>query len=136
VAKTGSLRAAGYLVDLGTWAGTLAEQMADADLLALEFNHDEKMELRSGRHPLLIQRVLGDEATSPTASGGLVAARVGSFAARGPRLLLQMHLSRECNAGTRLSGRQEVLFLKGAATRVFSTRQDERGTIHEVELAS
>ena len=44
-------------------AGThrLADALSGVDLLALEFNHDVAMQRSSGRHPMLIARVLGDE---------------------------------------------------------------------------
>jgi phosphoribosyl 1,2-cyclic phosphodiesterase len=45
----GRVRRVGYLADLGHWSQDLAEQVRDVDLLALEFNHDERMERESGR---------------------------------------------------------------------------------------
>jgi hypothetical protein len=51
----------------------------------------------------------------------------------GPKLLLQMHLSKECNrAELAYEAAQQVLLMTGAQTQVFSTRQDRRGTIHRV----
>src|SRR4029079_18657946 len=49
----------GYLADLGRLSDDIAEAVADVDLLALEFNHDEDLERKSGRHPRLIGRVMG-----------------------------------------------------------------------------
>src|SRR5213076_1766211 len=40
---------------------TLARLVANVDVLALEFNHDEEMERRSRRPAELVERVLGDE---------------------------------------------------------------------------
>src|SRR5262249_13214040 len=49
-----------YVADLGCWQPTLADALADADILALEFNHDVFLERSSGRSAALILRVLGD----------------------------------------------------------------------------
>ena len=51
--------AVGYAADLGTWDDALANVLADADVLAVEFNHDERMQKTSGRPQFLIDRVLG-----------------------------------------------------------------------------
>ena len=58
-----------YAADLGCWTPELAAQFADVDLLALEFNHDVAMQLGSGRHPLLIRRVLSDDGHLSNDSG-------------------------------------------------------------------
>src|SRR5204863_225112 len=50
-----------YLADLGIWNQMLARQLADVDLLAVEFNHDVGLQRSSGRHPRLIARILGRE---------------------------------------------------------------------------
>ncbi len=53
-----------------------------------------------------------------------------------PRLVVQMHLSQDCNrAELAYRAAQEVLFLAGAATQVFSTKQDQRGTLHRLDVA-
>ena len=57
----------GYLVDIGRCADEIMQEVQDVDLLALEFNHDERLERNSGRHPKLIQRVMGGEDTCRTA---------------------------------------------------------------------
>ena len=56
----GKAPALAYTADLGTWDAELADALTDVDLLAVEFNHDEELERRSGRSPHLIARVLGD----------------------------------------------------------------------------
>jgi hypothetical protein len=90
--------AVGYAADLGLWRPALAEHFADADLLALEFNHDVPMQLGSGRHPLLIRRVLGDSGhlSNEQAAGLLTAILKNSTPGRLTHLV-QLHLSQDCN---------------------------------------
>ena len=47
-------------VDLGCGSSELIESFAGVDVLALEFNHDVRMERRSRRPKFLIDRVLSD----------------------------------------------------------------------------
>src|SRR5262249_10540348 len=56
----GTTWAIGYLADLGRWSPQLAGELLDLDVLALEFNHDERMERNSGRPKMLVDRVLSD----------------------------------------------------------------------------
>jgi phosphoribosyl 1,2-cyclic phosphodiesterase len=123
-----------YLVDLGDCAEAVANSVADVDLLALEFNHDEQMQIKSGRHPKLIERVLGPHGHLSNRQAAEVLRRVVENGPNGgPKLLLQMHLSRDCNrADLAYQAAQQVVMLTGAQTRVFSTRQDRRGTVHEI----
>src|SRR5260370_2032380 len=51
--------AVGYAADLGCWTPELDELLADADILALEFNHDEHLERTTRRPPLLIAHGFG-----------------------------------------------------------------------------
>jgi phosphoribosyl 1,2-cyclic phosphodiesterase len=130
----GRLVKLGYLVDLGCCVDELAAQVADVDLLALEFNHDETMELNSGRHPHLIDRVLGPQGhLSNTQATEVFRRVVESRGDGGPSLLLQMHLSRDCN-DPKLAHAAALAVVRaaGARTQVFSTRQDERGTVHSI----
>jgi phosphoribosyl 1,2-cyclic phosphodiesterase len=87
-----------YAADLGSWDDALADALADVELLAVEFNHDEEMERTSGRSPYLIARVLGDEGHLSNAQA---AALLRTVLARTPngrlRHVVQLHLSRECN---------------------------------------
>jgi len=122
----------GYFADLGHCCDGVTREMANVDLLALEFNHDEEMERKSGRHPRLIQRVLGDEGHLSNSQAAEVFRRVlESGTNGGPKFLIQMHLSKDCNrADLAYKAAQEVVLLTGAQTRVFSTRQDRRGSVH------
>jgi len=124
----------GYLADLGRLTDQITEAVADVDLLALEFNHDEELERKSGRHPRLIKRVMGDDGHLSNAQAAELFRRVVESGANGgPKTLIQMHLSQDCNrADLAYQAAQEVVLLSGAQTRVFSTRQHQRGTVHEV----
>ena len=88
----------GYAADLGCASDELVEAFAGVDVLAIEFNHDEKMERASKRPAFLIQRVLGDtghlsnrQAADVTRA---IAARSGP---QFPAHLVLLHLSDECN---------------------------------------
>jgi phosphoribosyl 1,2-cyclic phosphodiesterase len=87
-----------YVADLGSWDESLVERLADVDLLAVEFNHDVSMENMSGRSPMLIARVLGDDGhLSNEQAASLVRAVLARSPAGRLRHLVQLHLSRECN---------------------------------------
>lgn len=90
--------ALGYAADLGTWAGDLADRLADVDLLAIEFNHDVEMELASRRSQYLVQRVLGDLGhLSNEQAARLLTAIIRRTSPGRLRHLVPLHLSRECN---------------------------------------
>ena len=90
--------AVGYAADLGCWRPELADQLADVDVLAIEFNHDVAMQLSSGRHPLLIRRVLGDQGHLSNEQGAALFSEVLRRSSPGKiKHLVQLHLSRECN---------------------------------------
>src|SRR5207249_3732738 len=92
---------AAYAADLGSWDDSLAQALADVDLLALEFNHDVDMECASGRPPYLIDRVLGDEGhLSNVQAAGLLRAIMRVSAPGRLCQVVQLHLSRECNRPT------------------------------------
>jgi phosphoribosyl 1,2-cyclic phosphodiesterase len=88
----------GYASDLGCGSSELIEAFAGVNVLALEFNHDVRMECRSRRPRVLIDRVLGDCGhLSNEQAGSLAAAIVERSGASRPEHLIQLHLSRECN---------------------------------------
>jgi phosphoribosyl 1,2-cyclic phosphodiesterase len=90
--------ALGYAADLGCWEPALARRLADVDVLALEFNHDVRLQYASGRSPRLIRRVLGDEGHLSNVQAGALVREVVRLSAPGRlRHLVQLHLSRECN---------------------------------------
>src|SRR5262245_56243637 len=87
-----------YAADLGCWQGETARILANADVLALEFNHDVGMQYASGRSPRLIRRVLGDEGHLSNVQAAALVREVVRLSAPGRlRHLVQLHLSRECN---------------------------------------
>jgi phosphoribosyl 1,2-cyclic phosphodiesterase len=87
-----------YAADLGSWDEELAAALAEAELLALEFNHDVAMQLDSGRHPQLIERVLGEEGhLSNDQAAELVQAILARSTPGRLKNLVQLHLSRQCN---------------------------------------
>jgi ribonuclease BN (tRNA processing enzyme) len=115
----------GYLADLGSWDDRLASALSDVDLLALEFNHDVAMQRSSGRHPMLIARVLGDEGhlSNEQAAELLREALCRSIAGRLQRLV-QLHLSRQCNRPSLAqSAAQSVLDQLGRAVSIHSASQ-------------
>jgi phosphoribosyl 1,2-cyclic phosphodiesterase len=88
----------GYAADLGCWDVQLADALTGVDLLALEFNHDVAMQRTSGRHPMLIARVLGDEGhLSNAQAAALLRQMLINGSERRPRQIVQLHLSRQCN---------------------------------------
>ena len=90
-----------YAADLGNWSAELVAALADADVLALEFNHDEHMERISGRPRDLINRVLGDFGhLSNLQAAELLSAVLSACANVQPQHLIQLHLSHECNRPT------------------------------------
>ncbi len=124
----------GYLVDIGRCADEVMQAVHDVDLLALEFNHDEHLERTSGRHPRLIQRVMGGEGHLSNGQAADVFRKIVETGPNGgPEVLVQMHLSEDCNrADLAYQAAQEILLMTGAKTRVYSTRQNQRGTVHVV----
>lgn len=88
----------GYAADLGCASEELVEAFAGVDILAIEYNHDEKMERASQRPKFLIQRVLSDQGHLSNRQAAdltrVIAARSGPMF---PRHLVQLHLSDECN---------------------------------------
>jgi phosphoribosyl 1,2-cyclic phosphodiesterase len=88
----------GYAADLGSWQPTLADALADVDILALEFNHDVFLEKSSRRSPELILRVLGERGHLSNVQAAELLREVLQRSQPGrPRHLVQLHLSRQCN---------------------------------------
>lgn len=88
----------GYASDLGCGSPELIEAFAGVDVLALEFNHDPKLERASRRPQFLVDRVLSDCGHLSNAQAGELAAQIAARSGEGfPFHLVQLHLSRECN---------------------------------------
>ena len=122
-----------YAADLGSWDAELARALADVDLLALEFNHDEYLERASGRHPRLIARVLGDYGhLSNRQAAGLVSEVLRLSPPGRLRHLVQLHLSRDCNRpALAAEAARAALAGRADAVAVHTAAQDEPGpTLH------
>ncbi len=127
--------ALGYAADLGCWDNELARSLADVDLLALEFNHDEHLQRTSGRPRYLIERVLGDRGhLSNRQAGGLLAKVVGESTHTTPRHVVPLHLSRECNRpNLALGAANEALVEVGRTANVVVAPQHEPGPTLMIE---
>ncbi|MCX7717911.1 MAG: MBL fold metallo-hydrolase [Candidatus Sumerlaeaceae bacterium] len=89
---------AGYVADTGCFRAEWARQLADCDLLALEFNHDEQMEIGCGRPQHLKDRVLSDQGHLSNAQAAEALDRILSCSSsRLPRWVVMLHLSKDCN---------------------------------------
>jgi phosphoribosyl 1,2-cyclic phosphodiesterase len=96
--QLGQTWALAYAADLGSWDLALADSLANVDVLALEFNHDERMEKQSGRALSLIRRVLGDHGhLSNRQAAELLTAVLARSASGRLQHVVQLHLSRQCN---------------------------------------
>jgi phosphoribosyl 1,2-cyclic phosphodiesterase len=91
----------GYASDLGEVPPALVGAFADVNVLAIEFNHCERMERASGRPRMLIDRVLGPLGhLSNEQAAEAVRTVVRNSAPGALRHLVQLHLSRDCNRPT------------------------------------
>ncbi|HZZ80798.1 MAG TPA: MBL fold metallo-hydrolase [Gemmataceae bacterium] len=118
-----------YASDLGCWQPSLARHFADVDLLALEFNHDVPMQLRSGRHPMLIRRVLGKggHLSNEQAAALLEEIVAGSTPGR-LRHLVQLHLSDDCNhAELAATAAMDVIERAGIDIEIHTTARGRSG---------
>lgn len=130
--------AIGYVADLGCWDDDLAAQLADVDLLAVEFNHDVSMQHASGRTPRLIQRVLGDDGhLSNVQAAALVRAVLERSASGRLRQLVQLHLSRECNrAVLARTAARKILEELGLSIAVHTAEQNAASSTLDVSAAA
>ena len=88
----------GYLADTGCWSEAMADAMTDVDAIGVEFNHDETLQLNSGRSPFLIRRNLGDRGhLSNRQAANLVSAVLGRSGPGTVRDVVLLHLSDQCN---------------------------------------
>ncbi|MHB1425031.1 MAG: MBL fold metallo-hydrolase [Gemmataceae bacterium] len=129
----GQRDAVGYVADLGCWDEELAAQLADVDLLAVEFNHDVAMQYASRRTPRLIQRILGEEGhLSNVQAANLVRAVLARSTAGRLRHLVQLHLSRDCNRPALARAAAQLLLDElGLSIALHTAEQDAPGeTLH------
>lgn len=120
----------GYVADLGCWDEDLADQLADVDLLAVEYNHDLTLERTSGRSPRLIARVLGDGGhLSNDQASALVRAVLARSRSRPLQHLVQLHLSQDCNHPDLARAAAHALMAElGVPVEVHTASQDVPGT--------
>jgi phosphoribosyl 1,2-cyclic phosphodiesterase len=98
VARRGRSVSIGYLADTGTWSETMADCLADVEVLGVEFNHDLAMQKSSGRPQFLIARNLSDDGLLSNGQGADLVHAVLSRSRRKPlRHLVLLHLSEQCN---------------------------------------
>jgi phosphoribosyl 1,2-cyclic phosphodiesterase len=116
----------GYASDLGCGSAELIEAFAGVDVLALEFNHDEKLERKSRRPKVLVDRVLSDYGHLSNAQAAELTTAIAAKSGPGfPSHLVQLHLSRECNDPELASaaGREALAALRPRA-EVITARQN------------
>ena len=88
----------GYASDLGEARSELISAFADVNMLAIEFNHCERMERASGRPRFLVQRVLGANGhLSNDQAAEAVRAVARASDPKSLKHVVQLHLSRDCN---------------------------------------
>src|SRR5262249_32307377 len=106
-----------------------AAALADVDLLAVEFNHDEELERSSGRSPRLIARVLGDEGhLSNHQAAGLLRAVLARTPNGRLRHVVQLHLSRDCNRPTLARAAAQAILVERDGVMLHTAEQDRAGT--------
>ena len=127
--------AVGYAADLGCWSAELAERLANVDVLALEFNHDETMERTSRRPAELVERVLGDAGhLSNSQAADFLRAILECSEPRVTRHLIQLHLSRECNRPNLAQAAARPI-TNGALT-IHTAAQDRVGPVLTLDVST
>lgn len=116
----------GYASDLGMVPPALFTAFLEVQCLALEFNHDEEMERRSGRPRHLIERVLSDRGHLSNRQATEAVCRIleGSET-HSLRTLIQLHLSGDCNKPSiALSAAQDGLRELHPKLKIHTAHQD------------
>ncbi len=123
----GETSSLGYAADLGSTPRSLIDAFRGVNVLALEFNHDEEMEKRSGRSWQLIERVLGDEGhLSNRQAAATLHDLLQTSAAGRLRHVIQLHLSRQCNRpAIAQSAAKQVLSQLDYPVALHTAKQDE-----------
>ena len=118
--------AVGHASDLGCSSAELVEAFVGVDVLAVEYNHDEKMERNSPRPAFLVQRVLSDSGHLSNRQAAELTRAIASRSGPGfPSHLVQLHLSKDCNHPwlAEAAGRNALADLNPAAA-VITAQQD------------
>ncbi len=87
----GEVGTLGYATDMGRVLPECVELLRGVDVLAIESNYCPEMQLNSGRHGMLIGRVMNGGGHLSNAESAAAAIKVG------PRRVILLHLSRDCN---------------------------------------
>jgi phosphoribosyl 1,2-cyclic phosphodiesterase len=93
----GSAWAIGYASDVGHITPELLDGFSGVDTLAIEFNHDVRMQTNSGRPAMLIQRVLGPLGHLSNVDAAAFSKAIADSCGERFRHLIQLHLSKDCN---------------------------------------
>lgn len=119
--RTQRASSVGYLADTGCWSERMADDLAEVDLLALEFNHDEELQRRSGRAGYLIARNLGDRGhLSNAQAADFLSAVYTRSRTSTVRHVVLLHMSAQCN-------RPELAF---GSARASAREAGRRSAIH------
>ena len=116
----------GYASDLGCGSEELVAAFVGVDVLALEYNHDEKMERASSRPAFLVQRVLSDSGHLSNRQAAEMTRTIAALSGSSlPHHLVQLHLSKDCNHPhlAEAAGRNALTDLNPAIS-VITARQD------------
>jgi phosphoribosyl 1,2-cyclic phosphodiesterase len=129
--------AVGYVADLGCWSAELVDRLMDADILALEFNHDEAMERESRRPAELVERVLSDVGHLSNSQAAEFLRAILERSEPGlTRHVVQLHLSRECNRpALAQSAARRVLAKSHGSVVLHTCEQDRVGPALTLEIA-
>jgi phosphoribosyl 1,2-cyclic phosphodiesterase len=127
-----------YAADLGCWTPDLACDLADVDVLCLEFNHDVEMERQSGRPDDLIDRVLSDDGHLSNDQAAALLRQILQLSTPGRvRHLIQLHLSRQCNQPSlAANAARAVLNGNPGPLRIHTASQDWAGPVIVMESAN
>jgi hypothetical protein len=121
--------AIGYLADAGCWSESMADCLAEVDLIGIEFNHDVELQKSSRRPDYLIERNLSDEGHLSNVQGAeLLQAVLARSQLGAPRHVVLLHLSEQCN--------QPELALRAARDTLEAAGSDAQVHIGRQTLAS
>jgi len=136
VSSCGGTWAVGLASDLGVVSEPLLTAFAGVDLLAIEFNHDVKMERASRRPRFLVNRVLGDKGHLSNLQAGEAVQAIAATVDPGHlRAVVQLHLSRECNtAELAAHAGKTALGASSPHTRLITATQDRPAETVELSL--
>lgn len=125
------------VTDTGYITEEIFDEMKQADILALEANHDENM-LKVGRYPWNVkQRILGKTGHLSNVAAGNCLCRLLDECCSKPRRVLLAHLSRENNFPemayqTIKNVLEESEYYLGKQLQINTMMKDEISTIYEV----